>query len=420
MRFALVLTLALLSATSAGADSSPGRDAWSVDAIELPTPVGLELPLLERENPDELRAEAARVAAHVEALIRDGRYLPPALGDGLFHPLFDWPLADLRSGGFEPWFVGNFVDQDPAWPGHVLDYACGNRTYDTNEGYNHTGVDIALWPFPWRQKVRGTVAVVAAAPGQIIDRIDGNPDESCSLSGGVHNTIVLAHGDGSKSYYRHMKNGSVTSKQIGDTVARGEQLGLVASSGNSSAPHLHFAARNDLEELIEPYAGLCNGQANGLESWWVEQPRYRPYALVDLMTHSSTPTIPPCPEVESPHFQRIFSANEMVVVGAYFRDTTPDSGTSFEVRRVDGTLHTSFVANHDTNENTRAAYWQFQLPSILLPSWRGAWTIRATSHNALGEIVVRERTFWVGVIFADDFERVSLSDAGWIQPLPVP
>ncbi|MGE0640691.1 MAG: M23 family metallopeptidase [Thermoanaerobaculia bacterium] len=420
MRPTVLFLLILSLIRSASADSLPGPDAWSVDAIALAAPSGIAPAAVDHDDPFTLAEEERRVQANIVTLRETGRYLPPAVGDGLFHPLFDWPLEDIRSGGFEPWFVGNFVDQDPAWPNQVLDYACGNRTYDTTEGYNHTGVDIALWPFPWRQKARGTVAVVAAAAGQIVDRIDGNPDDSCSLAGGVHNTVVLAHGDGSKSYYRHMKNGSVTAKQIGDTVARGERLGLVASSGNSTAPHLHFAARNDLEELIEPYAGLCNAQASGIESWWVEQPRYRPYALVDLMTHSSTPTIPPCPEVESPHFRRLFAADETVVIGAYFRDTTPESGTSFEVRRVDGTLHTSFVANHATTQNTLAAYWQFQLPTILLPSWRGAWTIRATSHNALGEIVVRERTFWVGVIFADDFERVSLTDAGWIQSLPLP
>jgi len=370
---------------------------------------------------DEDIAQRLRIAANLLQLETEGRRLSTQWGVPVpAEPRFSWPLVDLMSGQFSPWIVSNFVDQDPSYPGDVEDYRCGERTYDTSDGYNHTGIDIAVWPFPWWHKARGHVAAVAAAPGQIIDRRDGNPDDSCSLSGGTSNTIVLEHADGSASFYRHFKNGSVTPKQIGDSVTRGEYLGLVASSGNSTGPHIHFAARNALEELIEPYAGFCNAQANGLTSWWLDQRPYRDYHLIDLATHSGAPTNPPCPQPENPNFKRLFSAGQQVRVGAFFRDPTPEDGAILRVFRPDGALYADWSFNHVEERNGVAVYWQFDLPDILLPQYRGRWILRATYTDADGATIIRSRSFWVGALFADDFERVNLTDAGWILPLPPP
>lgn len=368
----------------------------------------------------ELREEG-RIATNLARLELDGRRTARAAraAQGL-EPRFSWPIVDLGSGQFSSWGISNFVDQDPTWPNQTMDYACGDRTYDTSDGYNHTGIDMYLWPFPWRMKDQGRIAIVAAAPGQIIDRIDGEPDESCSLSGGLHNTIVLEHPDLSRSYYRHMKNGSVTAKQIGDAVVRGEYLGLVASSGNSTGPHLHFAARNAAEELVEPYAGFCNIQANGFTSWWLDQPAYRDYALLDLATHWATPTDPPCPEPENPRFKRLFDAGDQVIVGAYFRDPTPDFGATLRVFRPNGSLYAQWSFNHLETRSAAAVFWQFDLPSLVLPSMIGRWTLRATYSDAQGDTVIEDRAFWFRAIFADDFERYGLTSAGWTVPFVLP
>jgi len=355
--------------------------------------------------------ELQRVDANVRALAAAGRRL--AVPFGGFEPRFSWPLADLGSGQFDPWAISNFVDQDPTWPGQTLDYLCGGRTYDTNNGYNHTGNDIYLYPFSWRLKDRGRIAVVAAAPGQIVERHDGEPDESCTLGGGASNTIVLEHSDGSRSFYRHLRNGSVTPKQLGDTVARGEQLGLVASSGNSTGPHLHFAARNAAEELIEPFAGFCNAQANGMTSWWLDQPRYREYRLVDLATHVGIPTTPPCPEPENPRYQRHFGAGDRVVVGAYFRDPTPDYGATLQIFRPGGVLYAEWQFDHAETRSAVSVHWGVDLPEILLSTWRGRWKVRASYTAPDGSQVVRDRSFWVGIVFADDFELEAAPDPGW-------
>jgi hypothetical protein len=58
--------------------------------------------------------------------------------------------------------------------------------------------------------------VVAAAPGVIINKVDGNFDRQCVNNGtGVWNAIHLLHADSSQSWYLHFKSGSLTTKGVG-------------------------------------------------------------------------------------------------------------------------------------------------------------------------------------------------------------
>ena len=62
--------------------------------------------------------------------------------------------------------------------------------------------------------------------------------------GGFGNLIILDHGRGYQTYYAHL---SKIRKGIkpGVHVARGDIIGLVGSTGHSTAPHLHFETRKD-------------------------------------------------------------------------------------------------------------------------------------------------------------------------------
>lgn len=53
------------------------------------------------------------------------------------------------------------------------------------------------------------------------------------------NHVVLDLGHGVYAFYAHMQKNSVTVK-VGDRVRRGQVLGLLGNTGNTSAPHLHF------------------------------------------------------------------------------------------------------------------------------------------------------------------------------------
>jgi murein DD-endopeptidase MepM/ murein hydrolase activator NlpD len=53
------------------------------------------------------------------------------------------------------------------------------------------------------------------------------------------NYVVLRHAGGEYSHYVHLKQGSVKVK-AGDTVTRGQVIGQLGHTGNSTEPHLHF------------------------------------------------------------------------------------------------------------------------------------------------------------------------------------
>ena len=57
---------------------------------------------------------------------------------------------------------------------------------------------------------------------------------------GYGNLIILNHGNGYSTYYAHLNDFGVTT---GDSVAKGEQIGWMGSTGRSTGTHLHFEIR---------------------------------------------------------------------------------------------------------------------------------------------------------------------------------
>jgi murein DD-endopeptidase MepM/ murein hydrolase activator NlpD len=57
------------------------------------------------------------------------------------------------------------------------------------------------------------------------------------------NHVILDLGQGQYAFYAHLQPGSLRVK-AGDKVKRGQVLGLVGNSGNSTEPHLHFHTSN--------------------------------------------------------------------------------------------------------------------------------------------------------------------------------
>ena len=148
--------------------------------------------------------------------------------------------------------VQNYVDQDPG-PG-ARDHACGPLSYD-----GHQGTDIRL---AGRPEMAAGVAVLAAAPGVVRARRDGEADRAAAQAGpDAGNAVVLDHGGGWESQYSHLRQGSVA-VAVGERVAAGARLGLIGWSGRAEFPHLEFALRHR-GRAIDPFTGAPAGGGCG-------------------------------------------------------------------------------------------------------------------------------------------------------------
>ena len=87
---------------------------------------------------------------------------------------------------------------------------------------------------------------------------DGIVIES-EYSGALGQHVIIQHvidGEVVLSLYGHMQSGSDT-VSVGDTITRGEVIGLVGSTGQSTGPHLHFGIQIG-GGLIDPYPWMLS------------------------------------------------------------------------------------------------------------------------------------------------------------------
>ena len=312
-----------------------------------PRVVASSATFFDHATPDDRSALAAEIA---QARRQFGTHAP--LRKSGSHPLYELPLiSNIGQASF--YWISNFVDHDPAHPPAtetITDYECGTRSYDLSSGYNHTGIDYAPWPFWWHQMDQQQVEVRAAAPGTLLIKSDGRDDRECALSGKTSNRVVVEHADGSLAIYEHMAKGSLTMKNTGETIGAGEYLGLVGSSGSSTAPHLHLETRLlSLDgDLIDPFDGACNDLNPG-DSWWQvgeQEPYYNP-AIAQVATHAVLVTeellAPACPvTTHDPQYDNAPAVDETFYFAVYLRDEQEGDTLTVRLRRVGGPVIETF------------------------------------------------------------------------------
>lgn len=106
----------------------------------------------------------------------------------------------------------------------------GTVVHTVTTGGFHYGIDMVA--------PKGT-PIHAVADGKVVFR---------GRSSGFGNLVIVDHGHGYTTYYAHM---SKIEAQVGDIVPRGQEIGLVGSTGRSTAPHLHFEVRQN-NKYIDP------------------------------------------------------------------------------------------------------------------------------------------------------------------------
>ncbi len=211
---------------------------------------------------------------------------------------FGWPAA--CEPGVDCWVV-HHLDHDPA-PGATSDFACGHLTYD-----GHDGTDIGI------RDRNVVVDVVASADGVVQKTRNDQPDHNGGPANTnisrlarteCGNTVLLQHENGWRTFYCHMREGSVTVVP-GQTVTKGEKLGEIGQSGLADFPHVHLEILKG-KATIDPFTGEAASTACGTgteNSLWDVPVTYNP---VFLYAAGFSPT--------TPHY-------EQVVLDA----TSPDS-----------------------------------------------------------------------------------------------
>jgi len=292
--------------------------------------------------------------------------------------IFEWPMqaaAGWDQPGYQ--FVSAYVDHDVN-SGSAIDFACSNLTYDAGS-YNHQGTDYAAYPFGWHAMDEERIEVIAAEGGVIVHKDDGYFDENCANNNLDANIVILEHSNGTQTWYAHLKDGSVTSKAIGETVATGELLGIVGSSGNSSGPHLHFEVRNAAGDYIDPYyndSGMsCNTTTT--TTWWADQHDHHDPAINAIYIHSSPPTYGPCNDRAMINEIEVAEVCNPIYLGVFIRHQTYNEDYSIKLYRPNGSLFYTYdltgVVPFQSN-----AYWYFTINmSCTAPT--GTWTYEVTS-----------------------------------------
>ncbi|MCA9155411.1 MAG: peptidoglycan DD-metalloendopeptidase family protein, partial [Planctomycetales bacterium] len=150
---------------------------------------------------------------------------------------FAWPVgADV----YDQVVPLRYVDIDPS--GGAMDYAGGTATSNGSFGLTIGAVN-------FRDQDAG-IPVLAAADGVVQSATDGLGDRNTFAGFAPGNSVIIDHGNGWTTEYRHLRRDSVTVVP-NQLVTAGETIGMLGASGGSSGPNVEFVVRH-LGRVVDP------------------------------------------------------------------------------------------------------------------------------------------------------------------------
>lgn len=351
--------------------------------------------------PDERARVEAEVAANLARLgLADGGVASSTARPYPFYPMAGNPDEDR--------IHGNFVDLSPG--NGIQDYRCSAVSYN-----GHNGIDTDL-----RQLVHQDVGVpvYAVLDGTVIFVHDGEPDDNRCVCGAAipgwppcppgtdANAVIIDHGGGHQTWYWHLRTGSV-SVSVGQAVVAGQTIGMVASSGCSTGPHLHFESRLG-GVRFEPFAGLCNAVPSG----WVEQEPFDTGLKVrGFATSRTSPGAAPS-SLELPISVQKALSDPSIFVWVQLGNIPANSTWQFRFLRPNGTTAFTSSVGSLSNGFIRSGFWWWQWNIGDLQQITGTWTVRLDING----VAAISAPFQVVSTFNPNFNRVPNPIAVTLSP----
>ena len=379
----ILLSLALASSVGTGCaedqagpidEASPGSDGARGGGASKPDPqaeLGTPLPADQAAITYELAPDHEEwmnaAAEGIDESAAAGTAAKPAIAGAMPScnaadlSLSVWPLTGSSGRN---WMINNYVDLDASastldWKGKTGGLA---RTYN-----GHQGMDVDVASF--REMDGETMLVRAASPG-VVDRLDDTQFDRNTSCAGNWNFVRVKQANGFYIYYGHLKRGSVV-VHVGDSVVAGQKLGIVGSSGCSSAPHLHLEVQNCSQVAVEP---------NNL-GMWVSPPAYdAPSDVMDVMLRKDQ--FVSADQIKDPIANpTLYKPGETLGIGLSLAGRGGDNVT-LSLTAPDATVDS----------------WSWTLPGVAryghwYPSWWkpvgstvGTWTLRVYVNNSLRQV----------------------------------
>jgi murein DD-endopeptidase MepM/ murein hydrolase activator NlpD len=155
----------------------------------------------------------------------EGKILPPTFAESLQDYNYLITADKLAISNRRARRFGAVKVLPSLWPveGRVMDGYARRTDPFSGEGSFHRGVDITA---PTGTSVR------SAADGVVV--------QAEMVAGGYGRLIIVDHGGGVQTCYAHLSRILV---RAGQELHRGDVIGLVGTSGRTTAPHLHYEVR---------------------------------------------------------------------------------------------------------------------------------------------------------------------------------
>lgn len=135
---------------------------------------------------------------------------------------------------------GGTATTKPAGPSYTAKgdwlWPLGNASCYISSPFGNRSASVSGWSFHGGTDIAGGgisgKPVYASRAGKVITAVTSNRGY------GIY--VLVDHGDGYSTLYAHMSARYVST---GDNVSKGQMIGRVGSTGNSTGPHLHFEVR---------------------------------------------------------------------------------------------------------------------------------------------------------------------------------